>query len=169
MVTIKEKAVNRVALPERVLQFGEGNFLRAFIDWMLHRMNSEDLFNGETVVVQPLEKGLVDLLNEQDGLYTLFLRGIQDGKEINQHELITSISRGINPYKDWNAYLETAANPDMRFVVSNTTEAGIVYVQEARPQDQCPASFPAKLTAWLAERFRIFDGSTESGLVFLPC
>lgn len=169
MMNIQDKAANCVPLPERVLQFGEGNFLRAFIDWMLYRMNEAGVFNGQAVVVQPLKDGLVDILNQQDGLYTLFLRGIQDGTEINHHELITSISRGINPYTDWAAYLETAANPNMRFVVSNTTEAGINYAQEDRPQNQCPASFPAKLTAWLAERFKIFGGSKESGVVFLPC
>jgi tagaturonate reductase len=136
---------------------------------MFHRMNAEGVFNGEVVVIQPLENGLVNLLNEQDGLYTLFLRGIQDGTEINEHELITSVRRGINPYSDWSAYLETAANPDLRFVVSNTTEAGIDYVKTDPPQNECPTSFPAKLTAWLAERFRLFGGSKESGIVFLPC
>lgn len=132
-------------------------------------MNRAGIFNGAAVVVQPLENGLVDMLNEQEGLYTLFLRGIQDGTEVNQHELITSISRGLNPTTEWAAYLETAANPEMRFVVSNTTEAGIEYVAQDRPRDDCPASFPAKLTAWLAERFQTLGGSAQSGLIFMPC
>ncbi|MDF7825915.1 tagaturonate reductase [Pontiellaceae bacterium B12227] len=155
--------------PERVLQFGEGNFLRAFIDWMFHRMNESGVFGGSAVVVQPLDNGLVDLLNEQNGLYTLYLRGILHGEEVNEHELITSLSRGLNPYTDWEAYLETACNPDMRFVVSNTTEAGIAYTPVAMPEGTCPASFPAKLTAWLAERFNTFGGTAESGMIFLPC
>jgi len=161
--------VNKPELPERVLQFGEGNFLRAFVDWMFHRMNEQGRFNGSAVVVQPLEDGLVDLLNEQDGLYTLYLRGIENGKTINQHELISSVSRGINPYANWPAYLETARNSDMRLVVSNTTEAGITYVQTEKPIDGCPASFPAKLTAWLSARFDAFGGSVESGMILMPC
>ena len=169
MKQLDKKGVVKESRPERVLQFGEGNFLRAFIDWMLHRMNEAGAFNGSAVIVQPLEQGLVDTLNEQDGLYTLFLRGIQDGEEINQHELITSVSRGINPYRDWDTYLETARNPEMRFVISNTTEAGIAYVRSVPPENECSASFPAKVTAWLAERFRAFDGSVESGMIFMPC
>jgi tagaturonate reductase len=155
-------------LPERVLQFGEGNFLRAFIDWMFHRMNESGVFGGSAVVVQPLETGLVELLNEQNGLYTLYLRGIEDGKTINGHETVTSISRGINPYTDWNAYLKTAENPDMRFVVSNTTEAGIAYEPIEKPE-ACPALFPAKLTAWLSRRFELLGGTPYTGMVFLPC
>lgn len=169
MKTLNQQMRSGSSLPERVLQFGEGNFLRAFIDWMFQRMNDAGVFNGRAVVVQPLENGLVEMLNEQDALYTLYLRGIESGKTINQHELIQSISRGINPYREWPAYLETARNPELRFVVSNTTEAGIAYVPTEKPEAVCPASFPAKLTAWLAERFDAFDGSEESGMVFLPC
>lgn len=157
------------ARPERVLQFGEGNFLRAFIDWMIHRMNQAGKFNGGCVVVQPLEQGLIDVLNNQAGRYTLYLRGISAGKLERRRELITSLSRGLNPYTSWSDYLATAHNPTMRFVVSNTTEAGIVYVPTEEPVDACPASFPAKLTAWLRERFDAFSGSAESGLVFMPC
>ncbi|VGO20467.1 tagaturonate reductase [Pontiella sulfatireligans] len=158
----------RAVLPEKVLQFGEGNFLRAFIDWMFHRMNETGVFNGSAVVVQPLETGLVETLNEQDALYTLYLRGIENGETLNQHELITSVSRGLNPYAAWDDYLATARNPAMRYVVSNTTESGIAYVKTAKPET-CPASFPAKLTAWLAARFDAFGGSAASGMVFLPC
>lgn len=169
MKILNQEMRSGAALPERVLQFGEGNFLRAFIDWMFHRMNEAGAFNGRAVVVQPLENGLVDMLNEQDALYTLYLRGIENGETVNQHELIQSISRGINPYRDWTNYLEMARNPEMRFVVSNTTEAGITYEATEKPTTRCPASFPAKLTAWLAKRFDAFGGSAESGMVFLPC
>jgi len=169
MQRLNSALAGKKIVPERVLQFGEGNFLRAFIDWMFHRMNAADLFTGSVVVVQPLEKGLVDLLNEQDGLYTLYLRGIQDGRTLAGHELISSISRGINPYRDWAGFLLTAHNPAMRFVVSNTTEAGITYLPIEKPVGICPASFPAKLTAWLAERYDAFKGSAEAGVVVLPC
>lgn len=169
MQRLNSALVGKKIVPERVLQFGEGNFLRAFMDWMFHRMNAADLFNGSVVVVQPLEKGLVDLLNEQDGLYTLYLRGIQDGRTVAGHERISSISRGINPYRDWAGFLLTAHNPAMRFVVSNTTEAGITYVSTEKPLHSCPSSFPAKLTAWLAERYDAFKGAAEAGVVLMPC
>ena len=155
--------------PERVLQFGEGNFLRSFVDWMINAMNDRRLFNGRVIVVQPIEKGLVDVLDAQDGLYTLILRGLQSGKTVERREIITAISRGIHPYRDWEAFLAAAAQPHLRFVVSNTTEAGIAYVEEPRPAGKCPASFPAKVTAFLVERFSRFGGHPAKGLIFLPC
>jgi tagaturonate reductase len=136
---------------------------------MIHRMNQTGVFNGRVVVVKPRKGGDLDTLNAQEGVYTLFTRGISDGKEINQHERITSISRGIHPYQDWEAFLQTAGYPEMDIVVSNTTEAGIVYVPTERPVDTCPDSFPAKLTAWLLERFRRLGGTSASGVVVLPC
>ncbi len=155
--------------PERVLQFGEGNFLRAFVDWMINGMNKDGKFNGSVVVVQPIPQGLVDMLNEQDGLYTLILRGIQNGEVIDQREVMTAVSRGINPYTQWQQYLETAKNPDMRFIVSNSTEAGIAFVEEAQPVSDCPTSFPAKLTAWLYARCQHFNGAKDKGMIILPC
>ena len=156
-------------VPERVVQFGEGNFLRSFVDWMIDAMNGRGLFGGSVVVVQPIERGTVDVLSEQDCLYTLILRGLQGGKVVEQRQVITAISRGIDPYRDWNAYLAAAEQPDLRFAVSNTTEAGIAYVDEPRPTHGCPASFPAKVTAFLHRRFGRFRGGASKGLVFLPC
>ncbi len=156
-------------LPERVLQFGEGNFLRCFVDWMIDGMNRQGLFRGQVVVIQPIERGMVDLLNEQDGLYTCILRGMQGGEIIERREIITAIRRGLDPYRPWDAVLSAAAQPEIRFVVSNTTEAGIAYVEEPRPAGTCPASFPAKVTALLYERFQRLGGDSKSGLVFLPC
>ena len=155
--------------PERVLQFGEGNFLRAFVDWMINALNVQGQFNGSVVVVQPITQGLITQLNAQDGLYTLLLRGMQDGQVIDQREIITAISRGINPYSDWSAFLATAENPAMRFIVSNTTEAGIAFVAESQPIDNCPTSFPAKVTAWLYARYQYFHGSVDAGMVIIPC
>jgi len=156
-------------MPERIIQFGEGNFLRAFVDWMVHEMNEQGLFNGKVVVVQPIPQGKIPELNEQDGLYTLFLRGIQDGKVIEKKEIIHSISRGINPYTNWQELLQCAANPDLRFMVSNTTEAGIAYVDEEQPIDRCPSSFPAKVAAFLYERYKCFSGAPDRGMVIIPC
>jgi tagaturonate reductase len=155
--------------PEKVLQFGEGNFLRGFVDWMLHRMNEQGQFNGQAVVVQPIDAGLTDLINEQNGMYTLLLRGIQNGETVDEAELITSIRRGINPYKDYKAFLNCALNPELRFIVSNTTEAGIVFQPEDLPTDSPPSSFPAKLTALLHKRFKAFHGDPAKALVILPC
>jgi len=156
-------------LPERVLQFGEGAFLRGFVDWMIDRLNRQGLFNGRIVVIQPLPHGTVDQLNEQDGFYTLLLRGLRDGTAVKSREIIGSISRGINPYRNYPEFLRCAQNPDLRFIVSNTTEAGIVCNAADRLGDSPPASFPGKLTALMHARFRAFDGDPAKGLLLLPC
>lgn len=155
--------------PEKVIQFGEGNFLRAFVDWQIDKMNDEAGFNGSVVVVQPLENGLVDMLNEQDGLYTLYLQGFQNGKAVKTHKVMNSISRGINPYRDYNEYLKLAENPEMRFIVSNTTEAGIAFDENDKLNEGCQKSFPGKLTALLFERFKVFNGANDKGLIIIPC
>jgi Mannitol-1-phosphate/altronate dehydrogenases len=155
--------------PEKVIQFGEGNFLRAFVDWQIDKMNDEADFNGSVVVVQPLENGLVDMLNEQDGLYTLYLQGVQNGKAVKTHKIMNSISRGINPYRDYNEYLKLAENPEIRFIVSNTTEAGIAFDENDKLNEGCQKSFPGKLTALLFERFKTFNGAFDKGLIIIPC
>ncbi|HUW35355.1 MAG TPA: tagaturonate reductase [Planctomycetota bacterium] len=155
--------------PERVLQFGEGRFLRAFCEWMINAMNARGLFNGSVVVVQPLPQGQADTLNSQDGLYTVILRGMDGGRLVESREIITAVSRAIDPYTHWQAYLECADNPDLRFVISNTTEAGIAYVEQPPPVAACPASFPAKLTALLHRRFLRFNAAAERGMIILPC
>lgn len=156
-------------LPEKVLQFGEGNFLRAFVDWMIHQLNKQGKFNGRVVAVQPIPEGLIDVLNEQDGLYTLLLRGLEDGKPVEKKEIISSVSRGINPYRDWQAYLACAENPDIEYIVSNTTEAGIIFDKNDRPDMQPPQSFPGKLTVYLHHRFAFFKGDPSKGMVIIPC
>jgi tagaturonate reductase len=156
-------------LPERVLQFGEGGFLRGFVDWMIHEMNCQGLFNGRVVVVQPIALGQVATLQQQGGAFTMLMRGIENGKVIEQQEVITSISRGINPYRDFDEYLRCAHNPDLRFIVSNTTEAGIAINSEDRLTDEPPVSFPAKLTRLLLERYNAFGGDLSKGFVLLPC
>jgi tagaturonate reductase len=155
--------------PEKVLQFGEGNFLRCFVDWMFHELNKKADFNGSVVAVQPIDKGMVNLLNEQDGLYTLYLRGLKNGKAESTHETVDVISRGINPYENFPSYLQTAENPDMRYVVSNTTEAGIAYNENDQPTDAPPASFPAKLAVWLHHRYQYFKGDPAKGVHIIPC
>lgn len=155
--------------PERVLQFGEGNFLRGFVDYFIDVLNETQNFNSKVVVVQPIANGLTDLINEQDGLYTLYLRGFENGKQIDSKRIISCISRAINPYLDFSAYLDTVKNPDLRYIVSNTTEAGIVFKPEDNFDDAPPASFPAKLTRLLYERYKIFGNIKGKGFVILSC
>ncbi|MHB1653277.1 MAG: tagaturonate reductase [Desulfitobacteriaceae bacterium] len=156
-------------LPERVIQFGEGNFLRGFADWMIHVMNRQGLFNGRVVVIQPLGEAMVKKINEQDGLYTLVLRGIRAGQAVSEEMIITSISRGLSVFSDWEGYLKCAENPKLEFVISNTTEAGIAYSPLDRPEDRPPASFPGKLAVYLYHRFQHFAGDPGKGLVVIPC
>ncbi len=155
--------------PEKVLQFGEGNFLRCFVDWMLNKLNNEAGFNGSVVVVQPIANGIVKLLNEQDGLYTVYLRGLAGGETKSTHEVVNVISRGVNPYADFEGYLKTAEQPEMRFVISNTTEAGISYSDADKLTDTPPASFPAKLGVWLYHRYKFFKGDASKGMHIIPC
>ncbi|HKJ43735.1 MAG TPA: tagaturonate reductase [Sunxiuqinia sp.] len=155
--------------PTLILQFGEGNFLRAFADWMIQKMNNEIGFNAGIDVIQPLSNGMVDLLNEQDGLYNVYLKGIKDGKPITEFEFIQCINKGINPYTEFDSYKESILNPDLRFVISNTTEAGITYDENDTLNMQPQNSFPGKVTALLYERFKAFDGAADKGLIFFTC
>lgn len=155
--------------PEKVLQFGEGNFLRCFVDWMFHQLNQKANFNGSIVVVQPIEMGMVDMLNEQNGLYTVYLRGLVNGEVVSSHETVNVISRGLNPYTQFNEYIKTAENPDMRFVISNTTEAGISFNGNDKASDTPPSSYPAKLAVWLYHRYKTFNGDQSKGVHIIPC
>lgn len=157
-------------LPERMVQFGEGNFLRGFVDWMIHQLNKNQLFNGKAVAVQPTPHGkVVPKLNAQDGLYTFVLQGRENGAEIEKHEIISSISRGVNPYEDWNEVLKLAESPSIEFVFSNTTEAGISYSKEEYKPDESPISFPGKLTAFLYRRYQVMKEDPKAGLTMIPC
>ena len=171
--SIKE-VMKTVKRPEKVLQFGEGGFLRAFVDWQIDIANEKAGFNGNVVIVQPLEKGMVDAMNAQDNLYTTVLRGMRDGKPTVETRCINSISRSINPYTNYDDYIALASSPDLRFVVSNTTEAGIRFDTEIGgvpvTLDQKPQqNFPAKVTAFLYKRFQAFKGDTKKGLILIPC
>jgi len=152
--------------PEKVLQFGEGNFLRAFADYFIDCANEQAGYNGKAVVVQPISQGLCDQINEQEGLYTLYLRGALKGQKVDEKRVISSISRCINPYtaKGWVDVLAVAAGDDLEFIVSNTTEAGIVYQKQER-KPTVPDSFPAKLTEVLFARFM----AGKAGVVILSC
>ncbi|MBZ2174056.1 tagaturonate reductase [Schnuerera sp. xch1] len=155
--------------PERILQFGEGNFLRAFVDWIVDKMNKKLDFNTGVFVVGPRKNDKVYELNEQDGLYTLLMKGIDKGKLVDKKVVINSITHGINTYRDYDEYLKSAENPDIRFIISNTTEAGIVYDENDRLEDRPQSSFPGKVTSFLYHRYKFFNGDMDKGLLFLPC
>ncbi len=146
---------------EKVIQFGEGGFLRGFVDWMLQKMKNEGLFDGEVVVVQPIEKGLSDMLEAQGCNYNHLIRG-KEGEELLP---VSIISRTVKPYDDFENYLSLAETPDFRFIVSNTTEAGIVFNPSEKEEDAPNISFPAKLLLLLKRRFE----KGLSGFIFLPC
>lgn len=155
-------------LPEKVLQFGEGNFLRAFVDWMIELSNREGKFNGSVVLCQPIANGLAPMLNAQDCQYTVIMRGMENGEPTERIERISSVSRCINPYEDYEALLAIARSKDLQVIVSNTTEAGIAYHEGDKADDRPPVSYPAKLCAFLYERFKAFDGAADKGLLILP-
>ena len=155
--------------PEKVLQFGEGNFLRAFVDYFFDMANEKCGFNGKVVLCQPIAPGLSKMINEQEGLYTLYLRGFENGQKVNAKRIISAVSRCINPYEDYKALLECAHNPDLRYLASNTTEAGIAYDPACKFDDEPPASFPGKLTRFLYERFEAYGKEKGKGFVILSC
>ena len=169
MKKLDRKTAQAAQYPDKVIQFGEGNFLRAFVDWIIWKMNKSAGFNGGVVVVQPIDRGMVDMLNSQDGLYHLNLQGIDHGKPVDSIDLIDVINRGINPYREFEEYLELAEDPNIRFVISNTTEAGIAFDPDCKFDDRPASSYPGKLTQLLYHRFEYFKGDRSKGFIIFPC
>lgn len=159
------KRSEKCALTERVLQFGEGNFLRGFVDWMIDRLNKENGGDYGVVLVQPLSNGLCDMINEQDGLYSLYLRGLQNGEKVEETRVVDCVTRGINPFDDTDAFFNCAANSDLRFIVSNTTEAGIEYKPNQSADDFAGTTFPGRLAMFMKKRFDL----GLPGFVLFPC
>ena len=153
--------------PEKVLQFGEGNFLPAFVDYWFDLANEKAGWNGKCVLVQPIAPGLAKMINAQDGLYTLYLRGSENGRKVDDKRVISSVSRCLNPYEkeDYEAMMEVAASDELEIIVSNTTEAGIVYDPACQQGDCPPSSFPAKLTQVLYHRYQ----AGKPGILMLAC
>lgn len=150
---------------ETVIQFGEGGFLRGFADYFLQKLKEKELFDGSVVIVQPIEKGMCEILEQQNCEYNLFLRGIDHGEVVDEHTHIDVISRCINPYRDFDSYRKLAENPDFRFIVSNTTEAGIVFEADNKFEDAPAKSFPGKLTQLLYRRYEL----GLNGFIILSC
>ena len=169
MKELNEKTAGKMLHPERVIQFGEGNFLRAFVDWIIQKMNENVNFNSSVVVVQPIDRGMVDMLNAQDCLYHVNLQGLDKGEKVNSLTRIDVISRALNPYADFSAFMKLAEQPEIRFVISNTTEAGITFDPACKLEDAPASSYPGKLTQLLYHRYKTFNGEKDKGLIIFPC
>ena len=152
-------------MKETVLQFGTGNFLRGFADYFINALNKQGLYDGKIVVVSPTNSKAVEKINSQNGRYNLLLRGIENGNEISSINEINSINRAINPYENFKGFLSLAKNPDLHFIVSNTTEAGISFDDTCKITDKPADSFPAKLTQFLYKRYK----NNLNGFVIFAC
>ena len=169
MKALNKTTANKTIRPEKVIQFGEGNFLRAFVDWIIFNMNEKTDFNGSVVVVQPIEKGMIDMLNGQDCLYHVNLQGLDNGEPVNSLTKIDVISRALNVYTQNDEFMQLAEQPEMRFVISNTTEAGITFDSSCKFTDKPASSYPGKLTQLLYHRYEYFKGDMNKGLIVFPC
>lgn len=169
MKALNSKTAPKPVRPERIIQFGEGNFLRCFVDWIISNMNEKADFNSDVVIVQPLGMGRIDNLMEQDCLYHVNLQGLDNGKPVNSFRLIDCVSRALNPYKQFAEFLALAEQPEMRFVISNTTEAGIAYDPSCKLDDAPASSYPGKLVQLLYHRYQYFKGDMSKGLIIFPC
>ena len=165
MKNIKDLNIQKENYPVKVIQFGEGNFLRAFVEWQIQQMNKNGLFGGSVAIVQPLERGMVELLDQQNDNYTVVLEGLLDGKKVQSDEIITVVDRTVNPYTNFDDYLRLADIPTAQFIFSNTTEAGIAYDPACKFADTPAASYPGKLTQLLYRRFK----NKLPGFQIIPC
>lgn len=168
MEILNSKLTDKKARPVKVVQFGEGNFLRGFVDYMIDIANEQGKFDGDIVLIKPIEFGNLEMFHNQDCQYTVSLRGIVDGEAKILNRKITSVADAVDTYNEYDKYMQLAELDTLRFVVSNTTEAGIVYDDTDRFELTPPRTFPGKLTKFLHHRFETFKGDKDKGLVMLP-
>lgn len=170
MKVLNKLTAPKATAPERIIQFGEGNFLRAFVDWIIKNMNETTDFNASAVVLQGTPNDFaMKLLAAQDYMYHVNLQGRLDGEVVNSFKRIDVISRGLTPWGQWDAILGLAVQPEIRFVISNTTEAGITFDPECKLADAPASSYPGKLTQILYARYKAFNGCKHMGLIIMPC
>lgn len=169
MDTLNKNIAKKSTAPVKIMQFGEGNFLRAFVDWIIKKMNDSGKYNGHVVVVQPLDFGRVENLKEQDYLYNVYLQGVDNGQVVRTHELIDVIDDGINPYSEFDKYLKYAESEDLEVIISNTTEAGICLDENDTNFDVCPKTYPGKVLCLLKHRYDYFKGDASKGLNIICC
>ncbi|MCM1252097.1 MAG: tagaturonate reductase [Clostridium sp.] len=168
MELLSKQKTGKVERPVKVLQFGEGNFLRAFVDYMIDIANEKGEFNGDIVLVKPIEFGTLERFHDQECQYTVQLRGISDGEPRKINRIVTSVTDVVDAYGEYEKYADFAKLDTLRFIVSNTTEAGIVYDDTDKFEMNPPKTYPGKLTKFLYERFKHFNGAQDKGLVMLP-
>lgn len=168
MELLSKKMTGKKERPVRVLQFGEGNFLRAFVDYMIDIANEQGTFNGDIVLAKPISFGSLERFHEQECQYTVQLRGIVDGEPKKISRVITSVTDAVDVQEQYEAYAAYAKLDSLRFIVSNTTEAGIVYDETDRMELNPPKTYPGKLAKFLYERYVHFQGNPEKGLIMLP-
>lgn len=164
---IKNREVNTAKPPIQVLQYGEGKFLRAFADYFIDIANESGVFFGSVAVVQPISSGNLQPFKEQDNKYTVILRGKENGKKIDDSRLITCISKTLSCYENYDEYIALAELDSLKFIISNTTEAGIALHLDD-DLEKIPSSFPGKLTQFLYRRYQIFHGDLKKGFIILP-
>ncbi|MDE7400572.1 MAG: tagaturonate reductase [Clostridia bacterium] len=169
MELISKKIYNKPERPVKIMQFGEGNFLRAFVDWIIQCLNDDGAINASVAVVQPMPFGRVKELGEQDGLYTLRLEGIDNGEKVKKSRVIDVIGDLINPFEQYEHYLSYGESEDLQIIISNTTEAGIAVDPTDTDLTKCPKSYPGKLLALLKRRYDHFKGDMGKGLAIIPC
>ncbi len=168
MEQLSAKSVEVKKRPIKVLQFGEGNFLRAFVDYMFDICNEKGLFDGSIVLAKPIEFGSLEQFKKQDNIYTVSLRGRVDGEPKVINRIVTSVADTVGVYEEYDRFMEYARLDTLKYIVSNTTEAGIVYDETDSLDARPPKTYPGKLTKFLYERFNAFKGAADKGLVILP-
>ena len=166
---LNKQNVEKPVLPIKILQFGEGNFLRAFVDWQIDLANEAGIMNHGIAIVQPIDKGMAGMLEEQDCLYHVYLEGVKDKKPVKDIRLVKSVQCALNPYEQYEAYEQIFLSPELEATVSNTTEAGIRYEEGDDLWALPPKSYPAKMTALLYKRFKHFEGDPTKGLCIICC
>lgn len=169
MKELTSKSVPAETYPVKVLQFGDGNFLRGFADWMIDVLNEKSNYNGSVVVVAPLRRGKAPVSDKQEGRYHVVFRGISEGKRVDEVRLVKCVKGYLDPYGAYEEFMATAALPSLQLIISNTTEAGISFNPGDTNADSPPDSFPAKVTQLLHRRFQTFGNDRTKGLTFLPC
>lgn len=170
MKVLNKLTAPKAVAPERIIQFGEGNFLRCFVDWIIKNMNETTDFNSSVVIIQGTPNDFaMKLLASQDYLYHVNLQGRLDGEVVNSYKRIDVISRGLEPWGQFDAFMGLADQPEMRFVISNTTEAGITFDPECKLADKPASSYPGKLTQLLYRRYKTFNGDPRRGFIIMPC
>lgn len=168
MELLSKQKTGKKERPVKVLQFGEGNFLRAFVDYMIDIANEKGEFDGDIVLVKPIEFGTLDRFHDQECQYTVQLRGRVDGEPKKINRIVTSVTDVVDAYGEYEKYADFAKLDTLRFIVSNTTEAGIVYDDTDKIELNPPKTYPGKLTKFLYERYKHFNGAQDKGLVMLP-